>query len=164
MMQEATAAVGRAPRNKSPGSDGLPAEFYTSTWDIIGETILDVLNTVLQRGRLCDSMYVGVMNPTTIKHYRPVTLLNADYKLLARCISARLAVAVAKVAHPMVVQAGASRNITGALCDLRDVVAYHDLLEEPGCLVSADIVAAFDNVRHDYLFELLHRMGFGDAF
>lgn len=169
--EELDAALARAPRNKSPGLDGLPAEFYSAAWQIIGDTMLEVINAVLQRGRLCDSMYAGAMvlvpkqaKPTTLKHYRPITLLNADYKPLARCVAGRLAAVAAKVVHPMVVQAGASRNITASLCDLRDVVAFHDLLEQPGCLVSADIVGAYDNVRHDYMYAVMERMGFGRKF
>ncbi|KAK3931762.1 Transposon TX1 uncharacterized 149 kDa protein, partial [Frankliniella fusca] len=54
----------------------------------------------------------------------------------------------------MAVQPGGVRNITASLCDLRD----------PGCLVSADIEGAFNNVRHDYLYAVLMWMGFGADF
>ncbi|KAK3922595.1 LOW QUALITY PROTEIN: LINE-1 retrotransposable element ORF2 protein [Frankliniella fusca] len=228
--EELLHALKKSPRNKSPGSDGLPAEFYTVTWDVIGTTVLQVVNTVLQRGRLCRSMLVGIMvllpkvaKPATIKHYRPLTMLNTDYKLIARVIAVRMTAVVSKAVHPMVVQPGGVRNITASLCDLRDVVAtvegetvaslgasphadpcdrnchylagsgqttesvrrnygwgspssaatvspstvvvaYHDLLDEPGCLVSADIEGAFNNVRHDYLYAVLMRMGFGADF
>ncbi|KAK3922815.1 Transposon TX1 uncharacterized 149 kDa protein [Frankliniella fusca] len=169
--EELLHALKKSPRNKSPGSDGLPAEFYTVTWDVIGTTVLQVVNTVLQRGRLCRSMLVGIMvllpkvaKPATIKHYRPLTMLNADYKLIARVIAVRMTAVVSKAVHPMVVQFGGQRNISAALCDLRDVVAYHGLVQRPGCLLSADIVGAFDNVRHDFLFEVLRRMGFGSDF
>lgn len=169
--EEVVEAVKKGPRNKSPGQDGLPAEFYRAAWEVIGDTLVDVLNVELRRGRLSDSQLTGIMvfipkttKPTTIKHYRPITLLNADYKILARCLAARISAVVAKVVHPMAVLPGGERNITASLCDLRDVVAYHDLLDEPGCLVSADIEGAFNNVRHDFLYEVMVRMGFGADF
>ncbi|KAK3931763.1 Transposon TX1 uncharacterized 149 kDa protein [Frankliniella fusca] len=83
--EEVEEAVKKAPRNKSPGQDGLPAEFYRSAWGVIGDTLVDVLNAELRRGRLSASQATGIMvlipktkTPTTIKHYRPITLLNAD--------------------------------------------------------------------------------------
>ena len=168
---ELDAELKRSPKNKSPGSDGLPAEFYLQTWDVIGPTVLDVLNTALQRGRLPDSLLTGIMvllpkvsKPSTVKDFRPLTMLNADYKLLARVLTARMTAVAHKVLHPMVVQPGGERNITAALADLRDAVAFFDHTQSPGCLLSADIVGAFNHVRHDFLFEVMRRMGFGEEF
>ena len=31
--------------NKAPGIDGLPAEFYKAFWHLLGETLVDSLNT-----------------------------------------------------------------------------------------------------------------------
>ena len=170
-MEELKRALRKSPRNKSPGSDGLPAEFYQTTWDVIGEVVLEILNKTVERGRLSDSQQGGILvllpktkNPTRLKDYRPLTMLNADYKLLARVITERISMVLPKVLHPMVVQPGGDRNITAALNDLRDAVSYYDLVQQPGCLLSADIAGAFDNVRHDYLYEVLRRMGFGEEY
>ena len=42
-------------RNKSPGLDGLPYEFYQVTWDIIGHDFVKVLQCQLDRVRLMES-------------------------------------------------------------------------------------------------------------
>ena len=31
-------------RNKSPGSDGLPIEFYLTFWDMLGPDLVDAFN------------------------------------------------------------------------------------------------------------------------
>ena len=43
-------------RRKSPGSDGLPVEFYLLFWEIIGEDLVDVLNISYEVSTLPSSM------------------------------------------------------------------------------------------------------------
>ena len=41
--------------NNSPGLDGLPYEFYQSTWNIVGHDFVQVLQVQLQRISLIES-------------------------------------------------------------------------------------------------------------
>lgn len=38
--------------NKVPGIYGLPTEFYTAFWHLLGETLVDSLNAAFDSGRL----------------------------------------------------------------------------------------------------------------
>ena len=42
-----TALLGMA-KGKSPGSDGLPMEFYVAFWDLLGGHLLNVFNSSLE--------------------------------------------------------------------------------------------------------------------
>lgn len=42
-------------RNKSPGSDGLPVEFYLRFWDVLGSNLTDVFNEAFQAGSVSKS-------------------------------------------------------------------------------------------------------------
>ena len=55
-LAEATNALKLMSRNKSPGLDGLTAEFYTKFWDLLGPMLIRVFNTCLHDSDLCDSM------------------------------------------------------------------------------------------------------------
>ena len=48
--------------SKSPGSDGLPAEFYNFFWDEIGKTLVEVLNFCSNRGLLTESMRLAIIS------------------------------------------------------------------------------------------------------
>jgi hypothetical protein len=54
--------------------------------------------------------------------------------------------------------------MTGALCDLRDVISACGALRVPGAVLSTDFSGAFDAVHHDFLYEVLRRRGVSPHF
>ena len=164
-------AVSVCPQRKSPGPDGLPAEFYKCVWGVIAEDMLTVFAEVLSRGRLCASQGQGVIvlvpkvpSAAQLSQYRPLTMLNCDYKILARALNKRMLSVLPRVLHPSQVGPGSARDITASLCDIRDVISHHETTGEPAALVSLDLAGAFNNVHHEYLFQLLRKLGFGAKF
>ena len=85
-------------KGKSPGNDGFPAEFYQIFWIDLGDLYLNCINRAYQEGLLAISQRRGTItllpkpkkNPFYIKNWRPITLLNCDYKLVAKAISFRI--------------------------------------------------------------------------
>ena len=169
---ELLAATKASPKAKSPGSDGIPPEFYAKTWEVIKDDLLLVIKCVLERGKLTPSQAKGVLvlipkvtNAHTLDQFRALTLLNTDYKLIARILKNRVTEDMSTaLLHPMQVGAGTQRDITASLCDIRDVISTHEQSKQAAALVSIDLKSAFDNVDHEYLFEILNRVGFGDQY
>lgn len=92
MMNEITTtelyfAIKSSASRKSPGSDGIPKEFYQKAFEIIHPQLNMIVNEALQ-GNIPEAFVEGVIvlckkksNDQTIKAYRPISLLNYDYKL-----------------------------------------------------------------------------------
>ena len=165
-MEEVEAAVKRSPKRKSPGEDGIPSDFFHAMFPVIGEQLTRVLNEMWEQQSVPEEMMRGiiVLVPKTsqarvVKDYRPLTLLNADYKVYARVLATRLTSVSDKLLHPNQVRPGGKRTMAGALCDLRDVISALGTLKTPGCVVSVDFSGAFDCVNHDFLFQTLLRRG-----
>ena len=59
-MSEATDAVKQMNKNKTPGPDGLTAEFYLKFWDRLGPLLVEVFNSCLEKSELCESMKTSV--------------------------------------------------------------------------------------------------------
>ena len=79
---------------KTPGSDGLPVEFYKVFWKDISKPLIRALNLSHDTGCLSIIQRRGIIKlipkPHYIKNWRPLTLLKCDYKLAAKSIANRL--------------------------------------------------------------------------
>ena len=85
-IDEQDIVIKNCPNNKAPGLDGLSYEFYKETWPIIRKTILMILQCQLDREKIIDSNRCGV---PTVQDLRPLTLLNCDYRILAKLLVKR---------------------------------------------------------------------------
>ena len=73
--------------NKTPGTDGLPTEFYKFFWKDISTLLVSALNYAFESGCLSITQKRGVIKLIPkkdaelyyIKNWRPITLLNTDY-------------------------------------------------------------------------------------
>ena len=92
---------------KTPGSDGFPMECYTTFWDILGLDLVRVLNFAYSHGRLSVSQRRGIIiilykkgDRMVTKNWRPISLLNVDYKIATRAVAGRLLDVIGSVVSP----------------------------------------------------------------
>ena len=157
--------------NKSPGMDGLSAEFYKKFWDILKPTLFKVYEEAVETGRLTPTQKTGVItllpkpdkDHTLLKNWRPITLLNIDYKIFTHVIKNRLKVTIPYLINSAQTgyQKGKSTNDNLILMYL--VLEYFERNpEKEGYLMQIDFEKAFDSVEHAFLYETLRIMGIGE--
>ena len=91
--------------DKSPSTDGLPVEFYKVFWNNISGPLIEALNHAYQNDELPITQRRGVIrlipkkdaDPHLIKNWRPITLLNCDYKIAAKAIAGRIKKVLPKI-------------------------------------------------------------------
>lgn len=156
---------------KTPGIDGLPAEFLKTFWSEIGVDLLEVFNDSLLKGRLplsCRRAVVTLLpkkgDLTEIKNWRPVSLLCSDYKLLSKTLAVRLAKVMGQVIHPDQSYCVPNRSIFDNISFIRDIIQVSKLLDIKCGLLSLDQEKAFDRVEHSYLWNSLEAFGFHEKF
>ena len=170
-LAEASEALRLSNRNKSPGPDGLSVEFYACFWDKLGTLLVDVFNQGLERGDLPNSMKASVTrlvhkkdDKRDLKNWRPISLLNVDYKICSKAISLRLAKVLSSIVDPDQTCSVPGRSIFSNLVLLRDTLAFIERTNESGILLSLDQEKAFDRVDRPFLLNLLELFGFGPWF
>ena len=164
-------ALGGLQTGKSPGSDGLPTEFYKAFWDDLGDVLVRVLNERFHTGILTDSQREGLLrllfkkdDRRLVKNWRPISLLNTDYKLASKVITERLKRVMQSIVHRDQTCGVVGRSIFSNLQLIRDMLDMIDKTNETGILVTLDQEKAFDRVDHDFLMRVLHKFGFGPSF
>lgn len=171
-VHECRAAIEDMKDNKSPGSDGLPKEFYAKFFDLFALPFVEMLNNAYQEGILAESQRLGLVTLVPkdsperelLTNWRPISLLNVDYKILSKVLSSRLASVIDGVVNRDQTCCIPGRSINDNLDLIRDVIDYCEERSKAAAIVSFDQAKAFDRVSHDYLFQVLKAYGFGDPF
>lgn len=99
-----------------------------------------------------------------LKNWRPISLLNVDYKLCSKALTNRLAKILPLVINEDQSCSVPGRTIFDTLSLLRDTLDHVNITNEPGILVSLDQEKAFDRVDRSFLSRVLEQLGLGPFF
>ena len=168
---ELFAALGGLQTGNAPSSDGLPTEFYKAFWKDLGDLLVIVLNENFRLGVLTDSQREGLLrllykkdDKRLAKNWRPISLLNTDYKLDYKVITERLKPVMQSLVHRDQTCGIVGRTIFSNLQLVRDTLDMIDKTNKTDILVTLDQEKAFDRVDHDFLMRVLAKFSFGPSF
>jgi hypothetical protein len=161
-VEELRLAVRSGKPNKAPGGDGKYREFFKVTWETTKHYMLDFLNRMHSNGTIMKQQKHGILlclpktpTPTRPEDYRPLTLLNADFKLMAWIIANRLRPWLLDLLQPSQHCGLQRKAVLEAIAPVTEAVAYTETTNNALCILSLDFKASFDNISHSYLFTTL---------
>jgi len=171
-MEECYDSLHQFPNNKSPGSDGLSIEFYKYFWNKISPFLMDSYNysfennilSVDQRRALLILIPKSEKDKRLLTNWRPISLLNSDYKILAKVLANRLQKVISTIVHADQVGYVKGRNIGDNIRTLLDILDITKHKSDPGMLVMIDFEKAFDTVSWKFLHQTLQYFNFGPTF
>ena len=170
-INEISDSISQQSNKKTPGIDGIPADFYKIFKPIIVADLLEVYNTSLQKNLLPTSMRRAIITLLPkkgdlglIKNWRPVSILCGDYKILTKVIVNRLKPFLQNIIHKDQTYCIPGRTIHHNIHLLRDTICLANMENTPLALINIDQMKAFDRVNHQYLFQLLKNYNFGPFF
>ncbi len=160
------------PNNKSPGCDGFTADFYKFFWKDLKDVMFSCLKYCYKVEKLSIEQRRAVLCllPKTnkdiryLKNWRPLSLLNTDYKLIAKTLSTRLQKVIDKIIKRD--QSGyiKGRFIGESVRTIIDVLEYSSLHDIAGYILFLDFEKAFDSISWDFMFRILKAYNFGERF
>lgn len=114
------------PKNKAPGLDGFPVEFFIEAWSIVGEDTVKAVREFFTAGFLLKRFNVTTIAllPKTseadlLTSFRPVSCCSTIYKVIARLLKNKL-----KLFTPEVVQLNQVGFIKGHLLCEKVLLAF----------------------------------------
>ena len=99
-----------------------------------------------------------------LKNWRPISLLNVDYKIASKVLAERLCKVVPKLIHSDQSGFVKGRFIGESVRTIYDIMEYTKYKNIPGIMLCLDLEKAFDTLEWPFLFKTLKRMNFGKTF
>ena len=157
--------------NKSPGSDGLPAEFYKVFWNDVHHYLLNALNCAYAKGLLAVTQRRGLITllpkknkpANFLKNWRTITLLNCDYKIATKSIASRLRKVIPRIINHDQTGFLKNRFIGENIRLLDSIINYTDTEQIPVLLLFVDFEKAFDSVEWSFMEKTLKYYNFGPS-
>ena len=157
--------------NKTPGDDGLPVEFYRTFWPNIKDLIMDAYAEAYCQWELPSSQKQAVFfliykkgDRAQLKNYRPISLSNTDYKILAFVLGNRLHKVIDRIISNEQTAYIKKCFIGENIRILLDTIEYFERKNEPGVILFLDFEKAYDSIEWEFKFISLSKFDFQEKF
>ena len=165
-------AIKNCKNNKTPGCDGIPVEFYKVFWNRIKNILYDALMYAYKEKTLHISARRGVIclipkkykDLDYIKNWRPLTLLNTDYKILSKVLAIRLKLCLDKLVNRDQTGFMKNRFIGENIRKILDVINYAEMEDIPALIISIDFEKCFDRIEWSAVYKAMELFNIGDKY
>ena len=171
--EEILNALKLSKNNSSPGLDGLPIEVYKVFWGDLKEHLTNCFHHCFVTGSLAPSQNDSILSllhkggnldRENIANWRPIALLNSDYKLLTKIFAIRLQSVIKKLVDSNQCGFVKGRKISYMLREIYDLIEREKDRGSSSIMLSIDYCKAFDTVSTRAIMKSLQLYNFGDNF
>lgn len=132
---------------------------------------LTMLEKYWEDGVLAESVTEGMIrlipksiNKSELKDWRPLTMLNTDYKIIARILASRLQLLLPLIVLPQQTGFIKGRNMLDNVLALWMAQDAAKINKSTGLFVKLDFEKAYDRLEHDYLWDTMGKCRLGSKF
>ncbi|XP_051811827.1 LINE-1 reverse transcriptase homolog isoform X1 [Acanthochromis polyacanthus] len=171
-LKEVEDAINLLKLNKSPGNDGLTSEFYKRFSASLCPFLLKVFEESIDRESLPATLTQGLItlipkakkDPLFLDNWRPISLLNNDYKIMASIFASRVKIVLPKIIDECQSGFMRDRHISNNIRLVLDILDYSDLVQDQSLILFLDFYKAFDSLEHGFMLSAIEKYGFGGFF
>ncbi len=164
---EVLKAIGKLKTSKAPGNDGIIAALYKKFAGALAPVLVGVFNEAFESMDLPSSLKVAIIillykkdSKDEAGNYRPISLTNVDYKILAYVLTELLIPYLNDVIHSSQTAYILRRFIGMNIHKIQDVIDFAETNNKQWVILFLDFQKAFDSALHLFLMTLLRIMGF----
>ena len=151
--------------SKCPGPNGFNLNFVKESWEVFKDAIVEAMVLFHDFGYIpkgCNASFVAlvpkVRDPSKLEQYRPISLVGVMYKVISKVLAERIkkVVVIDECQSAFLKDRGILDNVLTANEVLEDLRRRR----MSGLCLKVDLKKAYDSVRWDFLYDMLHKMGF----
>ena len=167
-QSEIDIAVMKLANKKTPGNDGLSADFYKVFWKYLKIPFKEIIVFAYEHKIMPETSMNGVLNlipksgkdTRLLKNLCPITLLNTDYKIIEKMLSNHLKVVLPKIINSDQTGFMTGRNISTNIRKTLDLIDYCKRKNIEALLLNCDFHKCFDRVSFSCVKGALHYFKF----
>ena len=149
------------------GPDGIPVFFYLECWDVVGAEVMALIED-FKVGRCnmdrLNKAYIillpKVEGAELIGDFRPISLSNSIYLIIAKILANRLRLVLPAIVSPFQSAFLPGRQMSDSIVMAEEIVAAWRRDNTPGFLWKVDFSKAYDSLDWSFLWNVLRRRGF----
>ena len=151
--------------NAAPGTDGLTNLVYRHCWDVLGDSLTDVAQTIHNGAAPTSSQRTSLMvygakankppSSTDPKHKRRISLLSSDFKVISGLDNNRFKQVSTHTLNSNQLSAGSDRRIHHGINKARDAILSANSSNQGAGILDNNYMAAFDLMVLTWVFMVL---------
>jgi exonuclease III len=167
-IQELDNAAHKLNEKSAGGLDGIGSKFIKKFWVYLRVPLLSYSNFCFEKGSLSQSFNsAGIKlipkkgDITQIKNWRPISLLNCIFKVIAKAVDNRLSSLNEIILSRAQKGFTKKRQIQECIINIVETISYSENNKIPAFILALDMAKAFDTVRHDFMNNVYKFFGIG---
>eukprot|EP00253_Pinus_taeda_P006538 PITA_06538 len=153
--------------DKAPGPNGFLIHFYRKCWDLIKTDLTKMVHGFMRKAKIgggINSTFLALIpkeaSPSSFDRYRPISLCNSSYKIVAKLLANRIKPLLQKLISPAQGGFVKGRHILDNVIQVQEALHSSHTRKEQGMLIKLDMCNAFDRVNRSFLYRVLSSFGF----
>ncbi|KAJ9548459.1 hypothetical protein OSB04_021002 [Centaurea solstitialis] len=154
--------------DKAQGSDGFSFSFIKSHWEILRSDIIGAVSEFYDSASLprgANSSFLALVPKSKdliyISDYRPISLIGATYKIIAKLLSSRLQAVIHSIIGKEQTAFIKGRSILEGPMILNEIISWAKRSKQQMLLFKIDLEKAFDSLNWEFLDKIMEKLNFG---